>query len=129
GTGSSRMLAEFFERNRSLRRFVTMEAHWSYWKTARSNLQRFPFVEPKWGLSVSKEKAIEFVRNDPAIREHHRYPDIFIDDVNDPVGFYTRELQGGRVAPNTFALKPALKELVKHALYWHGEAASPTGRI
>lgn len=121
GTGSTRILAEFFERNYTVRHFVTMEANWSYWKTARSNLQRFPFVEPQWGLSVNKQKAIEFIRNDPAICEHYRYPDIFIDDVTDPVGF-SREVQGGRgTQHNTYALKPALKELVKRVLYWQGE--------
>jgi hypothetical protein len=112
GTGSTRMLAEFFERNGSIRRFVTVEANWSYWKAARFNLQRFPFVELKWGLSVNEQKAIEFIRTDPAIREHHRYPDIFIDDINDPIGFYTREIQGGRAS---------LKEFVKRTLYWQGE--------
>jgi hypothetical protein len=125
GTGSTRILAEFFGRNRPVRRFVTMEANWSYWKTARSNLRRFPFIEPKWGLSVNKQKAIEFIRSDPAIREHHRYPDIFIDDINDPVDFYIREVQGSgashHATPNIHGLRPTLKQFVKRALYWQGE--------
>jgi hypothetical protein len=124
GTGSTRIFAEFFERNRPVRRFVTIEANWSNWRHARSNLQRFPFVEPKWGLSVSKQKAIEFIRSDPAIREHHRYPDIFIDDLSDPVDFYSREIQGSGASHAKHAnigLKSALKEFVKRALYWQGE--------
>jgi hypothetical protein len=101
-----------------------MEANWSYWKTARSNLRRFRFVEPKWGLSVNKQKAIEFIRSDPAIREHDRYPDIFIDDIDDPVDFYVCEVQGRlprTTMPNSYSLKAALRQFVKRALYWQGE--------
>jgi hypothetical protein len=129
GTGSTRIFAEFYQQNRPVRRFVTMEANWDNWRRARSNLKRFSFVEPKWGLSVNKGKAIEFIRNDAAIREHQLYPGIFIDDINDPIGFYTKELESGATrrqgsTPQVFtasALKSTVKELVKRALYWHGE--------
>src|SRR5205807_5789775 len=43
------------------------------------------------------------------IRHHERYPDIFIDDVEDPVRFYTKELRGelatARMGPRRQALR------------------------
>ena len=95
GVGSTRFVAESFPRDASLRTFVTIEAGWRSWRRAKRNLRRFPFVAPLWGQSLSLRTAIEFVEHDECIRQHERYPDVFIDDVDDPVGFYTRELKGG----------------------------------
>jgi hypothetical protein len=69
-----------------------MEATWDHWKIAHPNLKQFPVVDGRWGLSVGRKKAIEFIGRDPAIRNHDEYPEIFIDDVNYPVDFYTREI-------------------------------------
>jgi hypothetical protein len=127
GTGSTRILAEFFA-HRPVRRFVTMETNWNYWRIARRNLRRFPFVETLWGLSVGRQKALNFIRNDEAIREHQRYPEIFIDDVENPVGFYTREVEGAHAARATPALKSALKsalERLSKVFFWKGEDLLP----
>jgi hypothetical protein len=127
GTGSTRILAEFFAR-RPIKRFVTMEANWNYWRIARKNLRRFPFVEATWGLSVTKKKALNFINQDDAIHNHSRYPEIFIDDVNDPVGFYTREVKGAHAAGSEHALKSALKSALERAskpFFWKGEDLLP----
>lgn len=131
GTGSTRMLAEFFERTRPLMRFVTMEANWKSWTAARQNLKKYAFVDCRWALSIGKEKAIEFIRNDDALKNHKSHPDVFIDDVDDPIGFYTREIIGG--IEQHFSGVDALKKKVTshlavyrdrseiHELLWDGE--------
>ena len=94
GTGSTRMLAEAFPRDRTPRSFVTIEANWSSWRTARQNLAAYPFVTALWGRTVPRHAALEFVRSDEALLHHERWPDIFIDDTRHPVKSYSRELKG-----------------------------------
>jgi len=94
GRGSTRFLAEAFADTVLPTSFVTIEASWRSWRRAKRNLRRFPFVQPLWGHSLEPRQAREFVEQDECIRHHERYPDIFIDDVDDPVAFYTRELNG-----------------------------------
>ena len=94
GLGSTRFVAESFPTDSPPRSFVTIEASWRHWRRARRNLRRFPFVRPLWGQSLPLRDAIDFVAQDEVIRHHERYPDVFIDDVEDPVGFYTGELRG-----------------------------------
>jgi hypothetical protein len=95
GLGSTRFVAESFPPERLPKSFVTIEAGWRSWRRARRNLRQFPVVTPVWGHTLEIRSAIEFVERDECIRCHERYPDVFIDDVEDPVGFYTRELNGG----------------------------------
>ena len=95
GLGSTRFVAESFPRGVRPRSFVTIEAGWKSWRRARRNLRQFPAVTPVWGHTLELRRAIEFVERDECIRRHERYPDVFIDDVDDPVGFYTRELKSG----------------------------------
>ena len=95
GLGSTRFVAESFPSSARLGSFVTIEAGWKSWRRAKRNLRRFPFVTPLWGHTLPLRTAIEFVERDECIRHHERYPDVFIDDVEDPVAFYTRELQRG----------------------------------
>src|SRR5919197_4871070 len=94
GLGSTRFLAESFPADAPPKSFVTVEASWRHWRRAKRNLRRFPFVNAIWGQTLPLREAIEFVEHDDFLRHHQRYPDIFIDDVDDPVGFYTRELRG-----------------------------------
>lgn len=95
GLGSTRFIAESFPPERRPRSFVTIEAGWKSWRRARRNLRQFPVVTPVWGHTLEIRSAIEFVERDECIRCHERFPDVFIDDVDDPVGFYTRELKSG----------------------------------
>ena len=94
GTGSTRLLAEIFEGISKPDRFVTIEANWRSWRRARANLRPFAFVEPVWGCSLRRADACAFIRSDEALLSHERYPDVFIDHVEDPVWFYLREIEG-----------------------------------
>ena len=93
GTGSTRTLAEFFK-STPPKAFTTIEGNWSFFQQAKTNLRAYDFVECRWGRTVKLESALDFVRSDPAIKNHHLFPDIWIDDVVDPAAFYTAELQG-----------------------------------
>ena len=95
GLGSTRFVAESFPPDAQIRSFVTIEAGWKSWRRARRNLRRYDFVTPLWGHTLALRTAIDFVENDECIRHHERYPDVFIDEVDDPVGFYKRELERG----------------------------------
>jgi hypothetical protein len=94
GTGSTRMLAEAFPRDRPPTSFVTIEANWNSWRTAKSNLEPYPFVTALWGRTVARDDALAFIRSDEALRHHERWPDVFIDDTRHPVKSYSRELKG-----------------------------------
>lgn len=94
GQGSTRMVAETMAASGSPKRFVTVEVNFANWCRAKENLRGFPFVDARWGLSVPLDRALEFLRNDEMLINHHRYPGIYIDNVVDPVGAYSRELLG-----------------------------------
>ena len=65
-------------------------------------------------------RAIAFVESDEFIRCHDRHPDIFIDDVDDPVGFYSRELRG-ELSGGTPRELQRFVYLVDRALRYSGE--------
>src|SRR4051794_26393159 len=94
GLGSTTLLAEAFPSDKPPVRFITIEANRTSWEEARRNLQRFPFVTVLWGLSVPFQEALRFLASDECLRDHTRWPQIWIDDVTDPLGFYTREILG-----------------------------------
>ena len=103
GLGSTRFLAESFQATTTPKSFVTIEASWKSWRRAKRNLISFPFVKPLWGQTLELRRALDFVQSDECIRHHERYPDIFIDDVDDPVAFYSREVRGELAGtPNVF---------------------------
>ncbi len=96
GLGSTKFVAEIFgAQSPAPQLFVTLEANHHNWRQARNNLKGFPFVTAVWGLSTSREEGLRFIQNDPALLNHHKYPDIFIDDVRDPISFYSTEIAGG----------------------------------
>jgi hypothetical protein len=94
GMGSTRFIAEALATAGRPRRFVTLEVNFANWCRAKANLRRFPFVDCRWGLSVPLQRALDFLRNDEMLIHHRRYPDIYIDNVVDPVAAYSRELLG-----------------------------------
>jgi hypothetical protein len=106
GLGSTTLVAEAFPPDGLPRSFVTIEANWRSWRTARRNLARFPFVTPVWGHSLRVKEAIRFVRGDDALLQHDRYPDIYVDELTDPVSLYENELRGrlgGRILRHPLA--------------------------
>ena len=120
GLGSTRFVAESFPPDRPPKSFVTIEAGWRSWRRARRNLRQFPSVTALWGHTLELRSAIEFVEQDECILRHERYPDIFIDDVEDPVGFYTRELKSG-IASAPRGLHKRLAFAIDRRLRYEGE--------
>ena len=95
GSGSTTTLAEAVKGSgKKLNGFFTAEADYKLYKKAKRNLAPYPFVTPLWGLTVRFDEAKQFVEEDEAIKKHEYYPEIFIDDVDDPQGFYLNELRG-----------------------------------
>jgi hypothetical protein len=106
GLGSTTMLANaILKSGTPVKAFYTVERDPFFHGKASKNLEKFPFVTPVLGLSVSEKEALEFLQNDPYMKNHEAYPDIFIDDVKDPVGFYVREIQGNLSGANAGAKK------------------------
>jgi hypothetical protein len=94
GLGSTKVLAEFFRRTRPPKAFTTIEVNFAFFQRAKANLRPYGFVDCRWGETINRADALRFVREDEAIRNHRAYEDIWIDDVDDPVAFYTAELSG-----------------------------------
>jgi hypothetical protein len=120
GLGSTRFLAESFPADAEPQSFVTIEASWQHWRRARRNLRRFPFVRPLWGHTLDVRSAIAFVERDEYIQEHERFPDVFIDDVEDPVGFYAREIRG-ELAGRPRGLRRRVLFVIDRWLHYGGE--------
>jgi hypothetical protein len=121
GLGSTAFIAEIsIGLSRAPQMFVTIEAnHWC-WRRANKNLIRFPFVTPFWGLSLSLRDALHFVKCDPVLQNHQDYPDIFIDHVENPILFHTRELHG-RLGGSTRHRISVVRELVDRYCSYAGE--------
>lgn len=94
GLGSTTFISNAFPTDRPPDTFVTIEANWVSWCHAKRNLARFPFVKPLWGRTVTVERALRFIESDDLLRNHGEYPHIFIDDIKDPVRFYSDEVKG-----------------------------------
>ncbi|MFG0252237.1 MAG: hypothetical protein ACF8NJ_05115 [Phycisphaerales bacterium JB038] len=73
---------------------TTIEANWRFWRKARERLAAFPFVNCLWGRTVAAEEALAFMQSDEALLHHERYGDVFIDNLDDPLAFYSRECKG-----------------------------------
>lgn len=95
GLGSTSFLANsILKSKKKLPIFFTLEVDGNIHKKAKKNLKKYPFVQPIWGLSVRSEEAVNFTKNDDAILNHEQYPDVFIDDIKDPIKFYLTEIEG-----------------------------------
>lgn len=108
GLGSTTFVAESFPNDAPPELFVTIEVNWMSWRNAKFNLQRFPFVTSLLGRTVAIDKARQFLENDDVLRKHNEYPDIFIDNTQDPLKFYLNELEGalGRAPMNPIHFIP-----------------------
>ena len=94
GTGSTRTLANAFPANRPPKAYYTIEGNLTFHTIARFNLLKWSFVKPLWGDTVAKDKALAFIKQDEVLKEHEKYPDVFIDTLDDPAQFYTNEVEG-----------------------------------
>jgi len=114
GTGSTQLIARCFGQ-RVPEAVVTIEANWERWRAARRNLARWPYIRCVWGQTVPLDRAVDFIRHDEAILHHGRYPELFIDDVEDPVGFYVRECRGERARPPWLQAAESFDRTWRHA--------------
>ena len=118
GLGSTTLVAQAFAPDSPPRSFVTIEANYSSWMEARKNLARLSFVKPLWGLSVRLDEAQAFLAADECLRDHSRWPEIFIDDDRDPLSFYSAEVRGqlGGIANAADASKYEGEDLLRREL-------------
>jgi len=86
----------------------------------RRLLARFPFVKAVWGRSAPVDRCVEFIRGDDFLRSHERCPDIFIDDVNDPVRFYCDEVQG-RLGGRPREARATIRALLDRITHYGGD--------
>lgn len=99
GEGSTRLVADAIHAEGMAVPFATIENNLENWGYARRALRDRPFVECRLGLSVGYAEAFAFIKSDPAILYHEIYPDVYIDDLENPLRFYMRELESsGHVA-------------------------------
>lgn len=96
GTGSTRFIAEAFDRIRRPRTFYTIEANFESAMAARRNLRQFPFVTPLWGSSVDIAAAEKWLQHDEALAHPERYPDVWTDHVDqaNSAKHYAAEVRG-----------------------------------
>jgi hypothetical protein len=94
GEGSTRFVAECFRRTTPPKRFVTVELLFQNWCRAKANLRPYAFVDCRWGSTVDIAAALRFLATDDALVNHRNYHGIYIDDTEDPVAWYSRELRG-----------------------------------
>lgn len=109
GLGSTTLLAEaIIKSKKPYPNFITIEVDkWIYSRAVR-NLEKYKFITPKWGLSVSAEEAEKFIQTDEAILNHEAYPEIFIDHTDNPIQAYVEEIKGH--------LSPSLLKRIKRRL-------------
>jgi hypothetical protein len=104
--GSTQILISLAQ-DRNIKRIYTIEVSRTLHQQASANLaQSIPTVECIWGLSVGKEEAAAFIRNDPLLQERGPEPDIFVDFLPDPVNGYLNELHGAVLGGHP---KPAIE--------------------
>jgi|SRR6218665_545313 len=95
GLGSTTLLANaIIKSNKAYPNFITIEADKEIYDRAAVNLEKYKFITPKWGLSVAAAEAKKFIQTDEAILNHEKYPEIFIDYIDNPIQRYTEEMDG-----------------------------------
>jgi hypothetical protein len=127
GLGSTRAIASCFARLRAPKAFVTIEVSWEHFRNAKANLRSYSFIDCRWGASVERAAAVRFISNDEAIKNHQAYDYVWIDDVEDPVAYYTAEIMGRSPLRGHKAIRALLRDLAdrreqsRWAIFWDGE--------
>jgi len=95
GLGSTTLISETIQ-NAGIEKpvFYTLERDPYFYRQACENLKRFPFVKVFNGLSVDEKEAVKFLENDDYLTNHQQYPDIYIDNLENPRQFYLNEISG-----------------------------------
>ena len=113
GLGSTTMLANAFKGSSSLIRLNTIEIDYTNFSMAKKNLSHFSFINCCYGCSLDLNEAIAYVKKDEAILNHEKYPEIFIDNVKDPINFYVNELEGKLNESSDSIIKKFVKKLLR----------------
>lgn len=90
--------------------------NYSFFRSAKVNLRPYGFVDCRWGETINIADALAFIKKDEAIRNHQAYDDIWIDDVEDPVSFYTAELSGVMLSQRPRGIYQRVKRFAKNGL-------------
>ena len=95
GLGSTTLISETIQ-NAGIEDpvFYTLERDPHFYRQACLNLEKFPFVKVFNGLSVEEKAAVRFLENDDFLINHQNYPDIYIDNIENPRQFYLNEIAG-----------------------------------
>ncbi len=101
GLGSTTLLAELLRDGFAPRppRLFTIEVSFAHWQQAARNLRRFRHVRCLWGLSVDRQEARHFILHDPVLNAPESEPDVYIDNLENPVRFYLDEVDGKLLDP------------------------------
>lgn len=115
GLGSTKLLAESFKNKNVI--IHTIEVNFPIFKQAKQNLKKYKKVKCHYGCSTEITEAILFIETDPAIINHEKHPEFFIDDVSNPTEFYTKEIKGIlKLNSNKRQIKSLLKPKPKESL-------------
>ena len=112
GLGSTTMLGNAFKSSSNLVSLNTIEIDYTNFSVAKKNLSHFSFINCCYGCSLDLNEAIAYVKKDEAILYHEKYPEIFIDNANDPINFYVNELEGKLNESSDSIIKKFLKKLL-----------------
>lgn len=95
GQGSTKMISEaILKTGVEVKKFYTLERDPFFFNKAQENLKGYPFVTQVLGLSTGEQEAIDFLNKDEHLADHSKYPDVFIDNIEDPRSFYINEIRG-----------------------------------
>ena len=119
GTGTTKLIINAIEAANYITRplLFTVEASENNYLIAKKNLKEYEWVQVIHGVSVDMQDALNFMEHDEPLNQHGFWPNIYIDDLNNPVAFYSQEVRGqlfgsGKVGENNvFArLLPAVRQ-------------------
>ena len=113
GLGSTTMLGNAFKNSSSLKSLNTIEIDYTNYTLAKKNLVQFSFVNCCYGCSLDLNDAIAYVKQDEAILNHEKYPEVFIDNAKDPINFYVNELEGRLNESSNNIIKQFLKKILR----------------
>jgi hypothetical protein len=105
------MLGNAFKNSSSLKSLNTIEIDYTNYTLAKKNLSQFNFVNCHYGCSLDLNDAITYVKQDEAILNHEKYPEVFIDNAKDPINFYVNELEGRLNDTSNNVLKQFFKKI------------------
>ena len=90
GLGSTKLLAEIFSSSNFFEKLYSCEVNWVFYEHAKKNLKSFSKISCLYGLTVNYSEALRFIKNDSVLSNHRNYPEIFIDNIQNPVDFYIK---------------------------------------